>query len=92
MGLFTSADIRIAINGGNMPNGGYTKVTVDYAGVRYLLHQNFSIFGHYIVPSTGTYTFTVQAQQTAPSNGTALIGGNNTTVLEGCLMTEVIKP
>ena len=90
--VYSSADIRIAVNGSDLPNGGYTKVTVDYAGTRYLLNQNFSIFGHYIVPATGSYTFTVQAQQTAPSSGSSVIGGNNTTVLQGCLMTEIIKP
>ena len=90
--VYSSSDIAIFVNGAPLADGGYTKVTVDYAGVRYLLHQNWSIFGHYVAPTTGSYTITVAAIQTAPSSGSSFIGGNGTSVLQGCLFTEVVKP
>jgi hypothetical protein len=95
--VYSSAEIWISVNGsttvtGELPNGGYTRVSVDYYGTNYLQNQNWNIFGHYDVPSTGSYTFTVRVFQVAPSSGTAFIGGNNTSVLQAALKTEVYKP
>jgi hypothetical protein len=89
--VYSSADIGIAVNNTDLADGGYTKVTVDY-DIAYVQFLNWSIFGVYNVPTSGSYTFITRALQTSPYNGTAIIGGNSSSVLQGCMQIQVIKP
>jgi len=97
-GVMASADnwahieIGIRVNGADLPNGGYTKVAVDYDGVwTFNAFANWAVSGHYTVPSDGSYTFTVYAGRYG-GNGEAVLGGDNTTVTQGSLRIEIVRP
>lgn len=85
-----SVEIGIRVNGADLPNGGYTKVSVDnfYASQPF---ANWAVSGHYSVPSDGAYTFAIYAGRYG-GTGEATLGGNNTTVTQGSLRIEVVRP
>jgi hypothetical protein len=89
--VYTSADIGFSVNQQDLMNGGYTKVSVDYAGSRFVPNANWTLMGHYDVPTDGMYVFSVRTKQSSPSNGTATVGGDNTTVLQSTMMIQVLK-
>lgn len=89
--VYTSADIGITVNNNDLMNGGYTKVSVDYAGSRFVPNANWTLMGHYDVAADGTFVFGVRTKQSSPSNGTATVGGDNTTVLQATMMIQVLK-
>lgn len=89
--VYTSADIGISVNNNDLINGGYTKVSVDYAGSRFMPNTNWTLMGHFDVPTDGPYVFNIRTKQSSPSNGTATVGGDNTTVLQGTMMIQVLK-
>ena len=89
--VYTSADIGIAVNNNDLMNGGYTKVSVDYAGSRFVPNANWTLMGTYDVAADGTFVFSVRTKQSSPSNGTATIGGDNTTVLQATMFIQVLK-
>lgn len=89
--VYTSADIGISVNNNDLVNGGYTKVSVDYAGSRFVPNANWTLMGHYDVPADGPYVFTIRTKQSSPSNGTATVGGDNTTVLQSTMFIQVLK-
>lgn len=89
--VYTSADIGFCVNQQDLMNGGYTKVSVDYAGSRFVPNANWTLMGHYDVPNDGMYVFSVRTKQSSPSNGTATVGGDNTTVLQSTMFIQVLK-
>ncbi|UPT65630.1 MAG: hypothetical protein M0D57_13940 [Sphingobacteriales bacterium JAD_PAG50586_3] len=89
--VYTSADIGFCVNQQDLMNGGYTKASVDYAGSRFVPNANWTLMGHYDVPADGMYVFSVRTKQSSPSNGTATVGGDNTTVLQSTMMIQVLK-
>lgn len=89
--VYTSADIGFSVNQQDLMNGGYTKVSVDYAGSRFVPNANWTLMGHYDVATDGIYVFGVRTKQSSPSNGTATVGGDNTTVLQSTMFIQVLK-
>ncbi|MFH2143884.1 MAG: hypothetical protein ABIJ97_15780 [Bacteroidota bacterium] len=84
---YANVECAIRVNGADLPNGGYTKVSVDY-DVAWQPFANWAVSGHYVVPSAGSYTFAAYAGRFG-GNGDASVGGNNTTVTQGSLRIEV---
>lgn len=84
---YANVECAIRVNGADLPNGGYTKVSVDY-DVAYQPFANWAVSGHYVVPASGSYTFAAYAGRFG-GNGDATVGGNNTTVTQGSLRIEV---
>lgn len=89
--VYTSADIGFSVNNQDLMNGGYTKVSVDYAGSRFVPNASWTLMGHYDAPADGMYVFNVRTKQSSPSNGTATVGGDNTTVLQSTMFIQVLK-
>jgi environmental stress-induced protein Ves len=88
---YASVEFGIRVNGADLPNGGYTKTSVDYSGTNYLAFANWAVSGHYPVTASGTYTIAVYCGRFG-GNGDATVGGNNTTVTQGSIRIEVIRP
>ncbi len=88
---YANVEIGIRVNGVDLPNGGYTKVSVDFGTWSNQAFANWAVSGHYPVPSTGSYTFAVFAGRYG-GDGEAILGGDNTTVTQGSLRIEVVRP
>jgi len=88
---YASVEIGIRVNGVDIPNGGYTKVSVDYGVWTDIPFSNWAVSGHYVAPSNGSYTFAVYAGRYGGS-GEAILGGDNTTVTQSSLRIEVVRP
>lgn len=89
--VYTSAEVGVSVNNQDLLNGGYTKVSLDYAGSRFVPNAVWTVVGHYDVPTDGTYVFAIRTRQSSPSNGTATVGGDNSTVLQGTMVLQVLK-
>jgi hypothetical protein len=85
-----AVEFAIRVNGVDLPNGGYTKVSVDY-DVAYQAFANWAISGHYPVPADGSYTIAVYCGRFG-GNGNVTVGGDNTTVTQGSLRIEIVRP
>ncbi len=88
---YSSSDIAIRVDGNDLSAGGYTKVSTDnyYSPNAF---SNFTIFGKYIVPSDGSYTFTVEALLTGSyylQGGT--IGGNSSSVTQSSMKIQILE-
>lgn len=83
-------EIGIRVNGADLPNGGYTKVSVDNDWATQPF-ANWAVSGHYPVPTDGSYTIAIYAGRYG-GNGEAILGGDNTTVTQGSLRVEVVRP
>jgi hypothetical protein len=85
----TNFDVRMAVNGSDFPDGAWIRSSVDN-------HNNtgaftsWSIAGTYDVPSTGSYTFTLQAR--VYSGSSCMMGGGNTSSLQATMIVEVTTP
>ncbi len=88
---YANVEIGIRVNTLDLPNGGYTKVSVDYTTFSYMSFANWAVSGHYPVPTDGSYTVAVYAGRYG-GDGEAILGGDNTTVTQGSLRIEIVRP
>ena len=87
---YGNVEFGIRVNGVDLPNGGYTKVSVDY-DIAYQPFANWAISGHYPVPADGNYTVAIYCGRYG-GNGDITVGGDNNTVTQGSLRIEVVRP
>ena len=87
---YSNIEIGIRVNGADLPNGGYTKVSVDneYGSTAF---ANWAVSGHYPVPADGSYTVAIYAGRYG-GDGEASLGGDNSTVTQGSLRIEIVRP
>lgn len=84
---FSAVDITLFLNGAYFGQGGYERLTVvNNTGVVTTL--GFWSKEVMIALPAGTYTIDVRSQKNLGANAT--VGGNNTSVLQGVLITQVI--
>jgi len=88
---YADVEIAIRVNAADLPNGGYTKVSVDFESTNNQAFANWAVSGHYPVPADGTYTIAVYTGRYG-GDGEASLGGDNTTVTQGCLRIEIVRP
>lgn len=84
---FSAVDIALFLNGALFGQGGYERVTVvNNTGVVTVL----GFFSKEVIAAlpAGTYTIEVKALKNLGAN--AFVGGDNTSVLQGVLITQVI--
>ena len=86
-----SVEIGIRVNGADLPNGGYTKVSVDNGSFSDAPFANWAVSGHFPVPTDGSYTIAIYAGRYG-GDGEANLGGDNTTVTQGSLRIEIVRP
>jgi len=84
----TLIDMMILNNGAWLPQGGFKRLDVQNAS-NYTGGFQYWSMGAYVFLVAGTYTFTVNTQLNGGC-GSATVGGNNTSVLEGILIVQVI--
>jgi len=87
---WSNVEIGVRVNGVDLPNGGYTKVSVDYE-IANQAFANWAVSGHYPVPADGSYTIAVYAGRYG-GDGEASLGGDGTTVTQGSLRIEIVRP
>lgn len=85
----TIYNVRVAVNGGDFPNGAWCRDMVDNDN-DWTVFSSWSISGEYDVPANGTYNFNLQASIQSGSN--CIMGGDATSSLQASLIFLIFSP
>ncbi|MEN3041463.1 MAG: hypothetical protein ABDH66_08015 [Bacteroidia bacterium] len=94
---YTHAELRIRVNGVNLPQGGATRMMTDfrYSPQQYTWVHAWAISATYIVPATGSYTFSLVGQRLSTFSGTGCgmyVGGDGTAQPQASLIALILPP
>ena len=87
-GRGTLIDMTILNNGAWLPQGGFKRIDVQNPS-NYIGGFQYWSMGAYVFLPAGTYTITVNTRLSGGCNS-AVVGGDNSSVLEGILVIQVI--
>lgn len=88
---YNSFDMRISVNGNDLPNGGWGRYSLDsyYGNIPF---TSWAISGEYDVTANGNYTFNTQARLYDDFASYIMVGGSNLSALQAGMIVVVYKP
>jgi hypothetical protein len=87
---YVHVDSRVAVNNNDFPDGAWLRTSMDNNSA-YVVFNSVTLIGVYTAPTTGNYTFALQARK-AGGSGNAISGGDNTSALQATLVLIVYSP
>ncbi|MCS6895878.1 MAG: hypothetical protein NZZ60_07015 [Bacteroidia bacterium] len=94
---YTHAELRIRVNGLNLPQGGATRLMTDFRSSpsQYTWVHAWAISATYVVPVTGNYTFSLVGQRLSTFSGSGCgmyVGGDGTGQPQASLIALILPP